>query len=59
MQFSSVAQADHADRTRSLGALSSAAKAYCDTIAAWPPMVEWLAAALAEPEEMEELDVEF
>ena len=40
-------------------ALSPAAKAYCDTIAAWPPMVEWLAAALAEPEEMEELDVEF
>ncbi|MEO8373886.1 MAG: glutathione S-transferase [Sphingomonas bacterium] len=33
--------------------------AYCATIAAWPPMVEWVAAAMAEPEEMEELDVEF
>lgn len=40
-------------------ALSPASKAYCDTIAQWPPMAEWLAAALAEPEEMEELDVEF
>ena len=33
--------------------------AYCETIAAWPPMAEWIAAAAAEPEEMEELDVEF
>ena len=33
--------------------------AYCATIAAWGPMVEWVAAAMAEPEEMEELDVEF
>jgi glutathione S-transferase len=33
--------------------------AYCATIAAWPPMMEWVAAALEEPEEMEELDVEF
>ena len=33
--------------------------AYCATIAAWPPMAEWVAAAMAEPEEMEELDVEF
>ncbi|CAN5382517.1 glutathione S-transferase family protein [soil metagenome] len=33
--------------------------AYCATISKWPPMVEWTAAAAAEPEEMEELDVEF
>ena len=33
--------------------------AYCDTISAWPPMIEWIEAALAEPAEMEELDVEF
>ena len=33
--------------------------AYCRTIAQWAPMAEWAAAALAEPEEMEELDVEF
>ena len=35
------------------------AKAYCRTIMAWPPMVEWIAAAKKEPEELEELDVEF
>jgi glutathione S-transferase len=40
-------------------ALSEQSKAYCDTIAAWEPMTEWVAAALAEPEEIEELDVEF
>lgn len=39
--------------------LSDVAKAYCATIDAWPPMVEWLAAAKAEPNEMEELEVEF
>ena len=33
--------------------------AYCATIDAWPPMAEWIASAAAEPEEMEELDVEF
>lgn len=33
--------------------------AYCDTIDGWAPMREWIAAAAAEPEEMEELDVEF
>jgi glutathione S-transferase len=32
---------------------------YCRTIAAWPPMQAWKAAALEEPEEMEELDAEF
>ncbi len=33
--------------------------AYCQTIAAWEPMIEWKSGALAEPEEMEELDAEF
>ncbi|MCB2062524.1 MAG: glutathione S-transferase [Novosphingobium sp.] len=34
-------------------------EAYCHTIAAWEPMAQWKSAALAEPEEIEELDVEF
>jgi glutathione S-transferase len=33
--------------------------AYCRTIESWPPMIEWIEAAKAEPEEVEELDVEF
>jgi glutathione S-transferase len=33
--------------------------AYCATIMGWPPMEKWIAAAKLEPEEMEELDVEF
>jgi glutathione S-transferase len=33
--------------------------AYCDTITEWAPMAQWLADAQAEPEEMEELEVEF
>ena len=32
---------------------------YCDTIFAWPLMEEWTADALAEPEEIVELEVEF
>lgn len=32
---------------------------YCRTIMAMPEMKEWVAAALAEPEEIEELDMEF
>lgn len=40
-------------------AISPASAAYCDTIDGWAPMREWLAAAMAEPEEMEELEVEF
>lgn len=32
---------------------------YCDTIFAWPLMQEWTEAALAEPDEMIELEVEF
>lgn len=34
-------------------------RAYCDTVAKWAPMAEWLEAAKAEPEDIEELDVEF
>ena len=33
--------------------------AYCTTITAMPAMQEWIAAAKAEPDELEELDVEF
>ncbi|MBJ3775598.1 glutathione S-transferase family protein [Acuticoccus mangrovi] len=33
--------------------------AYCDTIFAWEPMQEWTAAALEEPDEVIELEVEF
>jgi len=32
---------------------------YCDTIYQWPLMQEWIAAALAEPDEVIELEVEF
>jgi glutathione S-transferase len=39
--------------------IGAPAIAYCQTIMAWPPMQEWVAAAKAEPEEMEELDMEF
>ncbi len=33
--------------------------AYCRSIMEWPAMAEWVADALAEPAELEELDVEF
>jgi glutathione S-transferase len=33
--------------------------AYCDTIMSWPAMMDWVAAAKLEPDELEELDVEF
>jgi glutathione S-transferase len=33
--------------------------AYCRTIMEWPAMVEWVELALAEPAELEELEVEF
>jgi glutathione S-transferase len=32
---------------------------YCRSIMAWPAMEQWVAAAEAEPEELEELDMEF
>jgi glutathione S-transferase len=40
-------------------AVSAPTAAYRDTIMAWPLMQEWITAAKAEPEEMEELEVEF
>lgn len=39
--------------------LDAKTKAYCKAIMNWPAMAEWVEAAKAEPEEMEELDVEF
>lgn len=39
--------------------LDPASRAYCRTILALPAVKEWTAAALAEPDELEELDVEF
>jgi len=39
--------------------LDDTANAYCDTILALPAMVEWTTAAQQEPDELEELDVEF
>jgi len=47
-------------RFRSYGvALDAACDAYCDHIMGWPAMQEWIEAALREPEQIEELDVEF
>lgn len=40
-------------------ALNDAAARYRDHILAWPLMVEWIDAAQEEPEEIDELDVEF
>ena len=39
--------------------LDPASVAYRALILRWPPMVEWCQAAKTEPEEVEELDVEF
>lgn len=39
--------------------LDPRSRAYCQTMLALPAMQEWLAAAREEPDEMEELDVEF
>ncbi len=39
--------------------LTPAAEAYRQTIMAWPLLGEWIEAAKAEPEELDELDVEF
>ena len=39
--------------------LDSDCAGYCDTISNWPTMQEWTEAAKLEPEELEELDVEF
>jgi glutathione S-transferase len=39
--------------------LSPSSAAYCDTINGWPLMREWIDAARAEPDDIEELDIEF
>jgi glutathione S-transferase len=39
--------------------LDAVCSAYCDHIMAMPEMVEWIAAAQTEPDELEELDAEF
>ncbi len=39
--------------------LDSDCAGYCETISNWPPMIEWTEAAKLEPDELEELDVEF
>ena len=39
--------------------LDAECAAYRDRILGWPPMREWIAAARAEPDEVDELDVEF
>jgi glutathione S-transferase len=39
--------------------MDPASAAYCETIMQWPLMAEWIEAAKAEPEELEELDMEF
>jgi glutathione S-transferase len=39
--------------------LDSDCAGYCETIYNWPAMQEWTEAAKLEPEELEELDVEF
>lgn len=40
-------------------ALDAKLQAYCETIFTWPLMAEWIESALAEPEEIVELEVEF
>jgi glutathione S-transferase len=40
-------------------ALDAPCAAYCETVMAMPFMREWIEAAKTEPEELEELDVEF
>jgi glutathione S-transferase len=39
--------------------LDAQCSAYCTTIMALPHLQEWVAAAKSEPQELEELDVEF
>jgi glutathione S-transferase len=39
--------------------IDATAAAYCRTIMDWAPLKQWIASAKAEPEEIEELDVEF
>ncbi|GAA0757967.1 glutathione S-transferase family protein [Ideonella azotifigens] len=46
-------------RTYDVKVKNAACAAYCDTIASLPEMKEWTAAALLEPEAIDELEVEF
>jgi glutathione S-transferase len=39
--------------------LDAVCRAYCDTVMALEPVQEWVTAALAEPEEIDELEAEF
>jgi glutathione S-transferase len=39
--------------------LDAVCTAYCKTVMAMPLMQEWITAAKTEPEDLEELDVEF
>ena len=39
--------------------LDEVCSAYCDTVMTLPAMVEWIALAMAEPDELNELDMEF
>jgi glutathione S-transferase len=39
--------------------LNATCRAYCDHVMAWPDMQEWVTAAQQEPEEIEELEIEF
>lgn len=39
--------------------LDPASRSYCETVFGWPLLAEWTEGALAEPEEIFELDVEF
>lgn len=59
----SVADAMYAPvvtRFRSYGVrVDSACDPYCAHIMAWPPMQDWIADARQEPEQIDELDVEF
>jgi glutathione S-transferase len=39
--------------------LNTAAETYCKTILKWPALIAWTKAAKTEPEDFEELDIEF
>jgi glutathione S-transferase len=39
--------------------LDPVSDAYCRTVLDWPPMIAWTDAAKAEPEDFDELDMEF
>jgi glutathione S-transferase len=47
-------------RFRSYGVkVDPASTAYCEHVWAWPDLAEWVAAAKLEPEQIEELEIEF